>query len=116
MRLAPVDVNLLKHIELDAVTLRELLDLGIRARLLGPELITGEGEDGYVDIDVYGCAVEVSGDELLGVVAAVLEIVACVLVRLVRAVDLRVAAVAESCAGFAGQTVESNVEIQYSAE
>ena len=46
MRLAPVDINFLKHIELDAVSLRELLDLGIRARLLGPELITGEGEDG----------------------------------------------------------------------
>ena len=54
-----------------------------------------KGEDGYIDENVDGGAVAVSRDELLGVVAAVLEVVARVLVRLVRAVDLGVAAIAE---------------------
>ena len=58
-------------------------------------LLSWECEDGDVEVDRDGCAAGVSGDELLGVVAAVLEVVARVLVRLVRAVDLGVATVAQ---------------------
>ena len=58
-------------------------------------LLSWEREDGDVEVDRDGCAAGVPRDELLGVVAAVLEVVARVLVRLVRAVDLRVATVAQ---------------------
>ena len=46
MSLGPVNLDLLEHVELDAVTLCELLDLGVGSRLLGPELVAGKGEDG----------------------------------------------------------------------
>ena len=70
-----------------------------------------KGEDGDVDKDVYGRAVAVSGDELLGVVAAVLEVVARVLVRLVGAVDLGVAAIAEGWESMASSVVKFDPSI-----
>ena len=46
MSLGPVDLDLLEHVELDAVTLGELLDLGVGSWLLGAKLVTGKSEDG----------------------------------------------------------------------
>ena len=52
MSFIPVDVYFLEHVKLDAVTLRKLLDLGVGAWLLGPELIAGEGEDGQPSLSL----------------------------------------------------------------
>ena len=71
----------------------------------------GKGEDGYIDENVDGGAVAVSWDELLGVVAAVLEVVARVLVRLVGAVDLGVAAIAEGWESMASSVVKFDPNI-----
>ena len=46
MSLGPVDLDLLEHVEVDAVTLGELLDLGVCSWLQGSKLVTGKGEDG----------------------------------------------------------------------
>ena len=50
MGIGPVDVDLLEHVELDAKAGSKLFDLGVGARLLEPELVAGEGEDGQLTL------------------------------------------------------------------
>ena len=50
MGIGPVDVDLLEHVELDAKAGGKLFDLGVGARLLEPELVAGEGEDGQLTL------------------------------------------------------------------
>ena len=46
MRVPAVDIDLAEHVEGDVVLPRgELLDLGLGARLLAAELVTGESQD-----------------------------------------------------------------------
>ena len=46
MSVGSVDIDLLEHVELDTITLGELLDLGVGSWLLSPKLVAGKGEDG----------------------------------------------------------------------
>ena len=55
MGIGPVDVDLLEHVELDAKAGGKLFDLGVGARLLEPELVTGEGEDGQLTLCLENC-------------------------------------------------------------
>ena len=55
MGIGPVDVDLLEHVELDAKAGSKLFDLGVGARLLEPELVAGEGEDGQLTLCLENC-------------------------------------------------------------
>ena len=50
MSIGSVHIDLLEHVELDTESGCELLDLTVRARLLGSELVAGEGEDGQLTL------------------------------------------------------------------
>ena len=55
MSIGSVHIDLLEHVELDTEAGSKLFDLTAVARLLGSELVAGEGEDGQLTLGLEKC-------------------------------------------------------------